>query len=631
MAGLGAGGLRRNIRNAPKPTRPAWPTLRRAVPLLWPHKLAVLGFLATIVVSSLTGLAAPLLSGRIIDQAIAHGDRAALYLLGGAWFGVILLSAGVGTLQSYLSNRVAHSVMFDLRGRLYRHLTGMSLRWFTANRTGEVLSRINNDVAGIQSVISDTLGSVLGNLITVGSTFAVMVSIDWRFAVGSLVSVPLFLVPARRVGQIQRALVTETQEQMAGMNAHMQETLSVSGALLVKTFGRQEEEIDAFEETASAIRDLNIRRALIGRWFNMSMGLFGSLAPAIVYVYGGLQVINGHESVGSVVALAGLLTRLFGPISSLMNLNVTVLSSIALFERIFDYLDMDQEIKDRPGALPLRDVKGRITFEDVDFAYVPGHPALRGVSFDVQPGQFAALVGPTGAGKTTIAYLVPRLYDVESGSVKVDGHDVRDVTLASLGEAVSMVNQEPFLFHTSILQNLRYARPSATDEEVREAARAANIHDFIENLPWGYDTIVGERGYRLSGGEKQRVAIARALLKDPAILILDEATSSVDSETERAIQEALARLTKGRTVLAIAHRLSTIVNADLILVVDQGRVVEQGRHAELLARGGRYARLYETQFGRAAAAGFSVDGHEGDEMPSFGVIGPDGSAVAGGG
>jgi ATP-binding cassette subfamily B protein len=328
----------------------------------------------------------------------------------------------------------------------------------------------------------------------------------------------------------------------------------------------------------------------------MAMGLFGSIAPAVVYWYGGHRVIGGEASLGTVVAFAGLVGRLFGPISSLLSVNVTMLSSLALFERIFDYLDLEQEITDRPDARPLTNPRGHLRFEDVSFSYLPGQPALQGVAFDVPPGHFAALVGPSGAGKTTIAYLVPRLYDVASGRVTIDGQDVRDVTLASLGESIAMVNQEPYLFHTSIRQNLRYARPEATDAEIEAAARAANIHDFIAALPKGYDTVVGERGYRLSGGEKQRVAIARALLKDPAILILDEATSSVDTRTERAIQDALERLTRGRTVLAIAHRLSTVLAADIILVIEGGRVAESGTHAELLARGGLYARLYEEQF-----------------------------------
>ncbi len=589
-----------------RPLRPAWPTLRRALTLLWPHRLSVAVYLATIGLSSLVGLGQPLIIRRLIDSAIPAKDGSELNLLILAMLGLVLFSSLNGVLQSFLSTSVAHSVMFDLRSRLYRHLTGMSLRWFTSNRTGEVLSRVSNDVSAVQGVIGDTLGSVVGNVITVGSTFALMVFLDWRLALFSVAFIPVFIIPARRVGQLQRTLVGAAQEQIATMNSQMQETLSVSGALLVKTFGRQTDEIDSFQTTARSIRDLNIRRAMIGRWFGMSMGLFGSVAPAVVYWYGGHRVIGGEASLGTVVALAGLLGRLFGPISSLLSVNITVLSSLALFERIFDYLDLDHEIKDRRGAAEMKDVEGRITFDDVTFSYVKGRPTLEDVSFEVAPGQFAALVGPTGAGKTTIAYLVPRLYDVDSGSVRIDGHDVRDVTLASLGQAIGMVNQEPFLFHTSIRQNLRYAKPDATDEEVEAASRAANIHDLIADLPYGYETIVGERGYRLSGGEKQRVAIARALLKDPAILILDEATSSVDSGTERAIQDALERLTRGRTVLAIAHRLSTVLAADLILVIDGGRVVESGRHEELVARGGVYARLYDDQFRpreRLAASG----------------------------
>jgi ATP-binding cassette subfamily B protein len=583
-------------RRRARPQRPVWPTLCRALALLWPHRPLVAAYLAAIGVSSLVGLGPPLLVRTVIDRAIPTGDGGLLNLLILVMVGLVVVGALNGVLQTYLNNSIGQNVMYDLRDRLYRHLTGMSLRWFTSHRTGEVLSRVTNDVGAVQYVVGDTLGSVVGNLLTVGSTLVVMLALDWRLAVFSVGFMPLFIVPARRVGDLQRALVGESQERLAALNAQMQETLSVSGALLVKTFGRQAHEIATFERTARQIRDLNVRRAMIGRWFGMSMGLFGSIAPAVVYWYGGHRVIGGEASLGTVVAFAGLVGRLFGPITALLSVNVTVLSSIALFERVFDYLDLDHEIRDRPGAVPLRAVRGDLRFADVTFAYVPGQPVLRGVSFDVPAGQFAALVGPSGAGKTTIAYLVPRLYDVDGGRVLVDGHDVRDVTLASLTACVGMVNQEPFLFHTTIRENLRYARPDATDAQIEAATRAANIHTFIESLPHGYDTVVGERGYRLSGGEKQRVAIARALLKDPAILILDEATSSVDSATERAIQDALERLTRGRTVLAIAHRLSTVLAADRIVVIDGGRVVEQGTHAELLARGGLYARLYARQF-----------------------------------
>ena len=579
-----------------RPERPAWPTFRRATGLIWPHRLLLVAFLVAIAISSLVGLVPPLVIREIIDDALPSQDSGRLNLLILVMLAFIVVGALNGVLQSFLSNSISQSVMFDLRRRLYSHLSRLSLRWFTANRTGETLSRISSDVSGIQGVISDTLGSVFGNLITLTSTFAIMLVLDWRLALFAIAFVPVFILPARRMGNMQRALQRETHEQMAALNSQMQETLSVSGILLMKTFGREAQEATIFEDTASQVRDLSIRRIMIGRWFGMAMGLFGSVGPAVVYWYGGHQIIGGEASLGTVVALAGFLPRLFGPTAALMNVNVNVLSSLALFERIFDYLDLEPEISDRPDAIELTAVRGRIEFRNVSFAYVSGQPVLRDVSFEVPTGHFAALVGPTGAGKTTIAYLVPRLYDVDAGSLRIDGKDVRDVTLASLTRGIGMVNQEPFLFHASIRENLRYAKADATDAAVEAAARAANIHDFIAGLPDAYETVVGERGYRLSGGEKQRVAIARALLKDPSILILDEATSSVDMQTEAAIQAALDTVTRGRTVLAIAHRLSTVLAADIIIVIDGGRVVESGTHADLMAAGGRYAGLYQQQF-----------------------------------
>jgi len=449
-----------------RPQRPAWPTFKRAVKLVLPHRALLVGYLVAIAVASLVGLAPPLLIRTIIDDAIPEQDGAQLNLLAVAIVAFILVGAFNGVAQSFLGNSMSQSVMFDLRERLYRHLSSMSMRWFTANRTGETLSRINNDVGAVQNVISETLGSLVGNLITLGSTFAIMLALDWRLAVFSVVFIPLFVVPARRVGNVQRALQNETQQQLATMTSQMQETLSVSGALLMKTFGRQSDEAERFSGVAGQIRDLNVRRAMVGRWFQMGMGLFGTLGPAVVFWYGGHRVIDGEVSVGTVVAMAALLPRLFGPITSLLNAQITVLSSLALFERIFDYLDLEPEIQEKPDAKTLVSPRGEVELREVDFSYIPGQPVLHGVSLRVESGEFAALVGATGAGKTTIAYLVPRLYDVDAGAVLIDGQDVRDLTLDTLSDNVAMVNQEPYLFHSSILENLRYARPDATDAEV---------------------------------------------------------------------------------------------------------------------------------------------------------------------
>jgi ATP-binding cassette subfamily B protein len=578
-----------------KPQKPAWPLFKRAYGLLAPHRLLVVGFIIAILIQSLTGLVGPLFVQRVIDHTIPEGDAEELDLLIGILFVIILIGAVNAIVQGWLGSLISQSIMHDLRTRLYGRMSSLSIGWFSRNRSGDTLTRVTNDVSGVDSVIRDSLSSVVSNLITLTTTFSLMLFLDWRLALLSLLVIPIFAFPAQRAGRKQRVLRGESQERIANLNSQMQETLSVSGILLMRTFGRLPDEAGRFGETSQQVKDLNIRHALVGRWFQIITGLFAAIGPAVVFWYGGHRVLSGEVSLGTVMALAGLLPRIFNPISSLMNVQITILSSLALFERIFDYLDLTPDITDASDAVPLEHVAGRVAFDHVTFAYLEDQPVLKDVSFEVPAGHFAAFVGHTGAGKTTIINLVSRMYDSTAGRVLIDGQCVKDVTMDSLHASISMVDQEPFLFHASLRENLRYARQDATDKEVEEAARRASIHSFILGLPDGYETVVGERGHRLSGGEKQRVSIARALLKNPAILILDEATSSVDSVTERAIQTALHEFRGNRTILAIAHRLSTVLAADVVFVVEGGRIVESGTHRELVALGGHYARLYEHQ------------------------------------
>jgi ATP-binding cassette subfamily B protein len=578
--------------------------LRRAFGYVTPYWRQWLLVVACLIVTSLAGTIPPLLVRHIIDEAIPTGDHFSLTLLAVGVIVVPLLAGLIGVGQNYLNTTISQQVMFDLRNALYTHIQKQGLRFFTDSRTGEMMSRLNNDVNGVQDVIRDTLAGVLTNVFVVISTAAVILAIDWRLALVALGIIPLFIIPTRRVGQARHQISREAAEQQSVLASHMQETLSVSGAVLVKSFAAETAEAERFRLNSLTLMRTQIRRALVGRWFFMFMGLFASIGPALIYWYGGWLAIEGAITVGTIIAFIAYLQRLYGPASQLANVHVDVMGAMALFERIFQYLDIVPDVAERPNARSIGVARGELRFEHVDFEYVPGRPALSDLSFEAYPGEMIALVGPSGAGKTTATYLVPRFYDPTGGAITLDGVDIRDLTLESLRQQIGVVSQEPFLFHSSIRENLLYGRPNATDAELEAACQAANIEGFIRSLPDGYDTVVGERGYRLSGGEKQRLALARVLLKDPRILVLDEATAHLDSTSEALVQQALARAMRGRTSIVIAHRLSTILAADRILVLNHGRLVEQGTHAELVAAGGLYAKLYETQFrdgGRATA------------------------------
>jgi ATP-binding cassette subfamily B protein len=593
-------------------------TIRRIAAFFRPYRGRVTIVLVTIVVTSLLGLVNPYLLKLLIDEALPRRDFSLLNLYVGLMIAVPIVSGLIGVGQSYLNNVIGQNVMQDLRNALYAHLQRLPLRFFTETRTGEIQSRLANDVGGVQSVVTDTASSVFANLVTVLSTVGAMLIIDWRLTALSLGLLPFFMYLTYRVGKIRRRIATKTQESLADISAITEETVSVSGMLLTKTFGQQAAAVGRFREANAKLARLQIRQSMVGRWFFMIVGTVFSITPAFVYWLAGYLAINADATaptIGDIVAFTTLQSRLFFPLGALLNVQVEVQGALALFDRIFEYLGLPTEIEDAPDAVGLdpATVRGQIRFRHVSFRYPRGvakardvdatEPAietlpfgLHDIDFEAQPAELVALVGPSGSGKTTTTYLLPRLYDVADGAVEIDGTDVRKIRLASLGDVIGFVTQETFLFHASVRENLRYARPEATDAELEAAARAAAIHDTVMNLPDGYDTLVGERGYRLSGGEKQRVALARVLLKDPRILVLDEATSSLDTVSERLIQAALERVEKGRTTIAVAHRLSTILRADLILVYSEGRIVERGRHDELLIRGGLYARLYREQF-----------------------------------
>ncbi|HEX3369414.1 MAG TPA: ABC transporter ATP-binding protein [Candidatus Cybelea sp.] len=600
MAGHGL--MWSNIYQPEKPTvkrRVNWKRLGALFAPYWRQQVTVL---ACIVAASAIGLVPGFVVAHIIDVTIPRRNLGDLAIDVGAILVSALLAAGIGVLQGYLNSLVGEGIMRDIRTTLVGHLHRMPLQFFSGTKTGEIMNRVSNDVDNVDNVVTGTVTSIVTNVVLIGTTLVAMFVWNWRLALISVAIVPLMVLPLGPVGRRMYLIRKKTRESRDEIESITQETLSISGITLVKSFAREALERARFYRAGTRLMQLEIDLAMVGRWFLASVTAMVVVGPALVWFGGGWLAILGSLQVGVIVAFVSFIQgRLYGPAAALAGIQVQIVSALAVFERIFDYLDMTPEEYDPPGAIALPEVAGDIAFEEVTFSYDGTRNVLDGISFHVRPGEVAAFVGPSGAGKTTITALVPRFYDPQGGQVLVDAHDVRGVTLESLRRNIGIVTQETYLFHDTVAANLRYGKPDATDAQLEAAARAANIADFIAALPQRYETVVGERGHKLSGGERQRLAIARVLLKDPRILILDEATSSLDYENEAAIQKALEVAMRGRTSLVIAHRLSTVLAADIIFVVDNGRIVEQGRHATLLARGGLYARLYRTQFAGISA------------------------------
>ncbi len=642
--------VRSGDEKAPKVTREL---LLRVLGYAKPYWGQLAGMLLTILFSTLLSLVSPLIFRNLIDHVLPSKDMNGLVLFALALLIIPILNGGVGVVQRRLNAMIGEGVIYDLRVSLFSKLQRMSLRFFTNTRIGELMSRLNNDVVGAQNAISNTIVNIITNIIVSIAILSVMLTLQWQLTVVSVLILPLFILAARRLGERLRTIARQSMEYNAQMNAHMNETLNIGGALLVKLFGRTVEEEGRFRQRAGQVRDIGIERGVLGSAFFVIIGLVSAVGTALVYGMGGYFVIQGAFTIGTIVAFGSYLSQLYSALQGLAGAPVDFSTSMVSFERVFEIIDLPLDIAEKKDALVLEHVQGDLLFDHVDFNYnvdetklltqvkrygkmedvgtvLSGKPvketnkkvsqttssaeqesgneqasalssqaleeALSGISFHASPGQLIALVGPSGAGKTTTTYLIPRLYDPAGGAIYIDGTDLRDVTLDSLAQQIGMVTQENYLFHDTIRTNLIYARPQAAQDEIESAARAANIHDFVMGLPDGYETIVGERGYRLSGGEKQRIALARVILKNPRILVLDEATSSLDSESEALIQDALKRVMAGRTSIVIAHRLSTILSADLILVMDRGRIVERGTHQQLMEAGGLYNQLYETQF-----------------------------------
>ena len=615
--GSGGWGLMRSMRRDASVVHQQLPKglLRRIARFASPYRWKLTAFLVMIIVDALVGAASPLLYRMIIDQGIGHHDVSLIAVVAGVLAALAVFDAALTLAERWISAVIGEGLIFDMRTRVFDHIDSMPIAFFTRTQTGALISRLNNDVLGAQQAFTNTFSSVVGNVMTVGATLVAMLVLSWKITLLALVILPVFLFPARAVGRRLAKITRDAYNLNAEMTSTMSERFNVSGALLVKLYGRAGSEEQVFAERAGRVRDIGITQSLYSGVFFVSLLLTASLATALVYGVGGEMAAHGVLLVGTVVALTAYLNRLYGPLTSLSNVQVDVMTALVSFDRVFEVLDLEPLISEAPDAVELPRGPARVELDHVDFSYPtpeevslaslesvavlenpPRQQVLFDVSFTAEPGHLVALVGPSGAGKTTISHLIPRLYDVRSGAVRVHGIDVRDATLASLRDVVGVVTQDAHLFHETIRSNLLYARPGASDEELFDALRAAQVLPLVESLPDGLDTLVGDRGYRLSGGEKQRIAIARLLLKAPDVVVLDEATAHLDSESEAAVQVALARALEGRTSIVIAHRLSTVRGADQILVIDAGRVAESGTHEQLLARGGIYAELYRTQF-----------------------------------